>query len=59
MVVRTASEFKRLVRERDFESVESTDAITCATMSLMDTVSADFSITCPSIYLLAMLITSS
>ena len=47
MVVRTASEFKRLVRERDFKSVESTDAITCATMSLMDTVSADFSINVP------------
>jgi uncharacterized protein (DUF39 family) len=47
MIVRTASEFKKLVRDKDVDSVRATDIIACATMSLMDTVSADFSIDMP------------
>ena len=47
MIVRTASEFKRLVREKDMDSVSATDTITCATMGMVDTVSADFSIRMP------------
>ena len=45
--VRTASEFKALVRNRDLDSVKGTYAITCATMSVMDTATAEFSIRLP------------
>lgn len=45
--VRTASEFKELLRAGDHESVTTTDVITCATMGVMDSVTARFSIRLP------------
>ena len=47
LITRTASDFKSLVRSHDTDSVAATDRITCATMSVMESVSAELSITLP------------
>ena len=46
-IVRTASEFKRMVREKDHDAISKTEIITCAMMSVVESVSTEFSIHVP------------